>query len=219
VAEQDEPQPDDVGGDEPDDVGEQPKPSVLDKILEIRANRREPTPEQRAAAEAEYAKHIAEQKAARKKRAGSERILNSIRPIEIEKLLPERKVEKIDRAPLPVYLVAEPQRDSVPNVGGRPLEELKIDDVEKAETRLKARLKIKRGRMPKPLTYEAIAIHAGLVGPTGRPNRERVEQFEELIRLGWDLRQTQPGFSAREGYVRLPTPRTAAQIRRLRRSR
>ena len=94
---------------------------------------------------------------------------------------------------------------------GRPLEELRTADVEKAEARLKQRMKVvpRSGRGKGPLTYTAIAAHAKL-------NRDRVKEIEQLMELGWPLRESHPDFSAKRGYVKLPTPREAARLLRLR---
>jgi hypothetical protein len=101
---------------------------------------------------------------------------------------------------------------------GRPPEELPLKGVERAEKLLGERRRITKGGVQPPprLTYEAIARSAGLVTPAGRPNRDRIKQFEELVELGWPLRKSHPDFPARPGFVRLPTPREAALLLRSR---
>jgi hypothetical protein len=114
---------------------------------------------------------------------------------------------------------ADAREESVQPPGGRPLGELEIAAVEKTEARLKARRKTtRRGERAKDksLTYEAIAMHAGFVNEDGRPNRDVVAKIEELIELGWDLRKSPPGFSAKPGCVKLPSPREAARLLRSR---
>ena len=62
---------------------------------------------------------------------------------------------------------------------------------------LRERRKITRTGVsaPSTLTYEAIAMKAGFLGETGRPNRDRVKQIEALMGLGWPLRKSHPDFS------------------------
>jgi hypothetical protein len=92
---------------------------------------------------------------------------------------------------------------------GAPPKPLPIESVEKAAVRLREREKVVGAgeRASGSLTYEAIAAYANL------PNRDRVVQIEELISLGWDLRKSHPDFSAEPGFVRLPTPEAARQLR------
>jgi hypothetical protein len=94
---------------------------------------------------------------------------------------------------------------------GRSPESLPVAKVEKAEARLKERWKrIRPGtRASGPLTYEAIAAHSGL-------KRDRVTQIEDLMQVGWDLRESHPDFPAKRGYVNLPTAEKAAQLLHLR---
>jgi hypothetical protein len=101
---------------------------------------------------------------------------------------------------------------------GRPLEELPLKRVTRAESLLRERRKLTRtgASIPRRLTYEAIASSAGLKTRQGNPARDRAKQLEELLALGWSLRESHPDFPARKGFVRLPTPREAALLLRLR---
>jgi hypothetical protein len=55
------------------------------------------------------------------------------------------------------------------------------------------------------LTQEEIAERLALT-------RTRVEQAEALERIGWDLLRSHPEFSAKDDFVRWPSPKGAAQI-------
>lgn len=90
--------------------------------------------------------------------------------------------------------------------------------IEKAEARLRKRRQVVQAgsELPRSLTYDAIASHAGLFGPSGRPNRDRIRQFEKLMALDWPLRKSHPDFPAKPGFVRLPTPDEAARLQRSR---
>jgi hypothetical protein len=109
--------------------------------------------------------------------------------------------------------VPEPERILAPReIGksdsrmiGRPPHPLPQSKVLKAEKRLKKRVALSAKPRSGPLTHMAIAAHAGLT-------RDRVDQFEQLLRMGWSLRESHPDFPAAAGFVRLPTPHEAARL-------
>ena len=153
-----------------------------------------PVPEFDEEAEAEWAELLAELREPAPPPRGQLVSLDaaSIEALQREAAKQERKTNELD-TPM-----------------GRPLDEgLRVEDVEKAEERLRQRRETvpSGGRGSGPITYEAIAKHSGL-------NRDRVKQLEELLGLGWPLRKSHPDSFAKPGYVRLPTSRQAAQLLR-----
>jgi hypothetical protein len=102
--------------------------------------------------------------------------------------------------------------DDQPNPGtneharrtGRPLGALELERVLAAERELGKRAALPDPK-PRPYTYEAIADRVKL-------NRDRVREIEELVKLGWPLRESHPDFPADDGFVRLPTPEEAARL-------
>jgi hypothetical protein len=92
---------------------------------------------------------------------------------------------------------------------GRPPAEVPLRNVLKAEEKLKQRARLAAPPRTGPLTYSAIAKQVGL-------NRHRVREIEELMKIGWPLSESHPDFPADEGFVKLPTPRQAARLGRLR---
>ena len=77
---------------------------------------------------------------------------------------------------------------------GRPPGELSIASVERAEARLLERREVTSvgGRGKGKHSYEAIATYAGLT-------RDRVVEIEQLMVVGWPLRESQPDFPRSRG--------------------
>lgn len=92
---------------------------------------------------------------------------------------------------------------------GRPPKPLSQSAVLDAERELRKRAALAAEPRSGPLTYAAIARRVKL-------SRDRLRELEQLMALGWSLRESHPDFPAEHGEVRLPTPRQAARLRRLR---
>jgi hypothetical protein len=97
---------------------------------------------------------------------------------------------------------------------GRPLEPLVLEDVLEAERQLRERAALPKPPRSGPLTYSAIAARTNL-------SRDRLHEFEDLIRLGWPLSESHPDrrlrksrddFPADKHPVWLPTPRQARHL-------
>jgi hypothetical protein len=85
---------------------------------------------------------------------------------------------------------------------------LPIEAVSRCEMLLRKRsVYLAEGRRaPHELTLEQIGGD-----PAVGFNRERVRHAEQLLRLGWPLQKRHPDFSAKDGFVKLPSVEKAAK--------